>query len=168
MLRPCSRRSPAASCCRALQQNAVALDARSILIRGRVDRSGVSSRCRRSLALLLIGACGSGCHVWRTEPVTRVRPIADRHTAQLRITRNDGSLVIVAQPMMRGDTLLGTVLSNRSTADSVRIPLSDVREVATRRASAWRTVSLVTGVTAGALFAAYAVLVEIACAAHEC
>lgn len=138
-------------------------DVRPTPIGGNVSRYSRSSQCRRTIGLLLIAACGSGCYVWRTQPVAPAQIMADRQTSKLRITRNDGSQVILEQPTMRGDTLLGIVRGNRSTADEVRIPLSDVREVAKEHLSARRTAALVAGVAAGAFVAAVGVLIETAC-----
>ena len=82
-----------------------------------------------------------------------------RHTSKLRITRHGGSKVILEQPTIRGDTILGIVRSNQS-AGEVRIPLSDVREVATRHFSVGRTAALVTGVATGVAAGAYGAAVK--------
>ena len=122
-----------------------------------------SGPCRRATVLLLIAACGSGCHVWRTVPGVPAPITEGRRASPLRITRKDGSQVIVNQPAMRGDTLFGRTRRNQSSADEMRIPLSDIREVSTRRNSVWRTVVLATGVTAGMFVAMMAVAIDIAC-----
>lgn len=85
--------------------------------------------------------------------------ITYRQTSKLRITRHGGSQVILEQPTIRGDTILGIVRSYQA-AGEVRIPLSDVREVATRHFSAWRTATLVTGVATGVVAGAYVAAVK--------
>ena len=122
-----------------------------------------SGPCRRATVLLLIAACGSGCHVWRAVPGVSASITEGRRTSPLRITRKDGSQVIVQQPAIRDDTLFGRTRRNQSSADEMRIPLSDIREVATRRSSVWRTVVLTAGVTTGVFVAMMAVLIDGAC-----
>lgn len=128
-----------------------------ISIGGNVYRYRCSSRCHRTIFLLLIAACGSGCHVWRAQPPSQT--MAYRQTSKLRITRHSGSTVILEQPTIRGDTIHGIVRSSQS-AGEVRIPLSDVREVATRHLSAWRTTAIVTGVATGFAAGAYMAAVK--------
>ena len=75
--------------------------------------------------------------------------------------------------MLRGDTLieprytLSGAGPRHSAEHDVRIPLADVRELATRGFSAGRTVGLGVGVAAGS-YAAFLVASAIACSGNAC
>ena len=84
---------------------------------------------------------GTGCQGWHTEPAAPAQVLAVRQPSTLRITRSDGSEVVLEQPALRGDTLVGMVRYNSSHSET-QIPLADVRTVAIRHFSAWRTVAL--------------------------
>ena len=107
---------------------------------------------RRSVAgtLILVTLSGSACQAWHTEQLAPAALLADRHPEELRVTKTDSSEVILEQPELRGDTLLGTT-RRHDQEQEVGIPLSDVGQVATRRFSAGRTFALVVGVAAVAV-----------------
>ncbi len=65
-----------------------------------------------------------------------------------RVTLTDGSQIVLEHIVLRADKLIGTVRGQNQKQD-VRVPLTDVRQVANRRFSAGRTVGLVVGVAAG-------------------
>ncbi len=109
------------------------------------------------MIVLLTAASGAGCQVWHTQPPAQMT--ASRQTSTLRVTRHDGSEVILEQPKIRGDTIFGIVRSYQSAGEA-RIPLNDVRDVATRRFSVWRTATVVTGVATGFIAAAYIAAVK--------
>ena len=115
-------------------------------------------------AMLFIPLSTTACHEWRTENLTPTTVLATRQLVTLRVTRIDGSQVVLEHPLLQRDTLSGdTVPSTRpdtSVLRDVHIPLTDVRQVATRDFSAGRTVGLGLGVAAG-LAAAWGVFVAI-------
>jgi hypothetical protein len=87
--------------------------------------------------------------------------VASRQLTTLRVTRIDGSHVVLERPALQGDTLLGDTLPEDFRPDTsalrdVRILLTEVRQVATRNFSPNRTVGLGLG-----LAAAYGVFVAI-------
>ena len=84
-----------------------------------------STPCRRATVLPLIAACGSGCHEWRTVPRVPAPITENLRASPLRITRKDGSQVIVDQPAMRGDTLLGRIRRDQPSADGGRVRTHD-------------------------------------------
>lgn len=103
--------------------------------------------------LLLLAA--AGCYQYHVIPVGDVR--SHDH---IRVTRGDSTRTVVEHPVLRGDTLAGTrpltqeqmragMAGMWRSADSVRIPLADVRQVAKRSFSLGRTVGLVAGMAAG-------------------
>ena len=116
-------------------------------------------RCRATTLLVII-LYGTACQAWHTERVAPVSLLATRQPAKLRVTRADGSQIVLEHPVVRADTLSGTGPGPNGPQD-VRVPLTDVRAVATRGFSEGRTVGLVVGVAAvvgGAYLAAYLIL----------
>ena len=103
-------------------------------------------RHRVAVVLLMTMLCGSACQAWRTE---RIAPesLLTRHPTKLRVIRTDGTQIVLEHPVLRGDTLSGT-RPRWTGQDEVRIPLTHVRQVATRGFSAGRTIGLGVGVAA--------------------
>ncbi len=102
--------------------------------------SAVRRRGAATLVLMALG--GTACHSWHTERVTPEAVLATRRPPTLRITCTDGSRIVLEQPLLQGDTLVG-IGQRPSEQREVRIVLSNVQRVATRRLSAGRTVGLV-------------------------
>ncbi len=96
----------------------------------------------RATTLVLMALCGAACHSWHTERVTPEAVLATHQPAKLRVTCTDGSRIVLKQPLLRGDTLVGIGQRPREQRD-MRIALSNVQQVATRRLSLGRTVGLV-------------------------
>ena len=102
---------------------------------------------RAGAAMLLVVSLGNtSCYAWHTEQIAPESLLATRQPTQLRVTRTDSSQTILENPVMRADTLVGA--PGQSNAGEVRIPLTDVRQVATRRFSAGRTLGLTLGLAA--------------------
>jgi len=104
-------------------------------------------RRRLAATLLITVLCGSACQAWRTERMSPESLLATRHPTKLWVTRTDGTQLVLEHPVLRGDTLSGT-RPRWTGQDEVRIPLTDVRQVATRGFSAGRTIGLGVGVAA--------------------
>jgi len=123
-----------------------------------------SLRRRRAGTLLLMTLSGTACQAWHTERVAPQTVLATRQPAKLRVTRTDGSQIVLQHPVLRGDTLVGTrpgrqevrvaYTEAEQVGREVRIPLTEVRQTATRGFSVGRTVGLLVGVAA-AVLAAY-------------
>ncbi len=115
-------------------------------------------------AALFLALSTMACHEWRTEDVTPQAVLRNRQLVTVRVIRMDGSEVLLERPVLHADTLLGDTLPvtrpDTSVLRGVRIPLTDVRQVATRSFSAGRTVGLGVGVAAG-LAAAYGVFLAM-------
>ena len=110
---------------------------------------------RRAATLLAMILYGTACQAWHTERVAPEPLLATRQPAKVRVTRTDGSRIVLEHPVLRGDTLSGTGPGPNGQQD-VRIPLTGVRDVATLRFSAGRTIGLVVGVAIPvAVLAAY-------------
>jgi hypothetical protein len=104
------------------------------------------------LTILLI----TGCQVWHTENVTPQQVLDSRSREKIRVTRADGSRVVLQRPAIHGDTLSGW----RWKEGLVQIPLNHVRETATPHTSTGRTVGLLVGIGA-IVAAAYLVVLGI-------
>ena len=112
-------------------------------------------------ALLLVTLQGTACQAWHAEDVAPQAVLAIHEPTQLRVTRTDGKQFVLQHPVLRGDTLEGVwELGGYGTRAPMRIPLRDVRQVATRGFSSDRTVVLVIAlgaVVGGAVLVAYAI-----------
>jgi hypothetical protein len=93
--------------------------------------------------LLLVSLGNTSCYAWHTEHIAPASLLATRQPRQLRVTRTDASQTILKNPVMRADTLVGAPV--QINAAEVRIPVADVRQVATRRFSVGRTLGLTLG-----------------------
>jgi len=122
-----------------------------------------SLRLRRSRACILLLLYLPACTSWHVGSPTPAQFVERERPERARVTRTDGSQIVLEHIVLRADTLAGTVHGQDQQQD-VRIPLTDVRQVATRRFSAGRTVGLVVV----SLFVTYAALVTAACNAGEC
>jgi hypothetical protein len=121
-------------------------------------------RRRRAEALLLIALWSTACQAWHTERVTPGEVLATRQPPAVRVTRIDGSQTVLERPLLRGDTLVG-IWHHDGNRHEVRLALTDVRQIATRRFSVGRTAGLGVFVTAGVL-AALLVAVASSCSGH--
>ena len=99
--------------------------------------------CRVGTLLMVLS--GAGCQAWHTQQLAPEAVLAARHAAQLRITRADGSHVVIQHPKLQGDTVVGI---GRGQQGKVRVPVADIRAIATRGFSPERTVALGVGVAA--------------------
>lgn len=122
---------------------------------------GVPNRRAVSLLMVLLAAA---CHEWRIDDVAPKTVPLTRQPATVRVTRMDGSQIVLMRAVVQGDTLSGDTLavSGRDTSEQrhIRIPLSEVQQIATRVPSADRTVGLGLGIAAG-LAAAWFVFVAV-------
>jgi hypothetical protein len=102
----------------------------------------------RQLSLVLaILVTLNGCTSWRAESVAPAQLVSQRHPKQVRARRSDGQKVILRQPLVRGDSLLG--LAGR---DTTGLALNEVDSLEIKRVDGGKTAALVI-FTAGVLFA---------------
>mgnify|MGYP001495007960 CR=1 FL=1 len=109
---------------------------------------------RQSLAAVLLAAYGLACTSWRVEGVPPARLLEDHHPTQVRVTRPDSSHVILHNPSLSGDSIVGS-----SQGAPAGIPLGDVASLATRKGDALTTAGLI-GVILGGLFVIVALTYE--------
>jgi hypothetical protein len=111
-------------------------------------------------ALLAVVAIPAGaCMSWKTQAVSPDQSLAKRPN-QVRVTRADGSKVILLRPAIVADSLVGEPPgdSAKRIAQRLAIPLSDVQSVAVQQVSAGKTVLLIAGVGVTALAVIAAVI----------
>lgn len=103
--------------------------------------------------LLTVGAC----HSWSpTQVPAPARPL-EGNPQEARVTRTDGSVILLRSPFVKGDTLVGfTDLRAASTADRVAIPVAEIRTVQTRKVNILGTTALLLIVGAAAVAVFYA------------
>jgi len=107
----------------------------------------------RSLALLSVVVALSACYSWGPP-----RPIAqsalEAHPDRLRATLSDGRQIVLRDPRVQGDSLLGdTLVSENESANAkwahVAIPLRNVGSISTRSYSTGGATLAVVGIIAG-------------------
>jgi len=111
----------------------------------------------RAAVMLIMTVYGAACQSWHTEQLAPDAVLAPRQPAQLRVTRADGSWIVIEQPALVNDTLVGRGRAHHR-GEEQRVGLADVRKVATRRFDAGETIGLAAVVCAG-LYGAFLVAV---------
>ena len=99
---------------------------------------------RRPFACTLLLCYLAACTSWHVEKeVSPLQLISTKHPRAVRVTRSDGSRIVLEQPRIAaGDTLAGVhngVLSG--------VAARDVTEVATSKVSAGKTIGLFLGLS---------------------
>ncbi|MEO7104476.1 MAG: hypothetical protein ABI311_13840 [Gemmatimonadaceae bacterium] len=103
------------------------------------------------LAVALAALTTSGCTMWKVESAPLPTLIADGERGTLRITRSDNSVVILNQPTIVNDSIVGS--TDADPPQRAAIPLADVIFVQTRHRSFEKTVEGV-GTTAQVIIGA--------------
>ena len=115
---------------------------------------------RRSIACALLLCYLPACTSWHVhEGVSPLQFISTERPRVVRLTRTDGSRMVLAQPQIAaGDSLVGVRSGVRSG-----VAVSDVTQVATSRVSAGKTIGLFLGLSVVAVGIAV-----IACLSSDC
>jgi len=108
---------------------------------------------RRFIAALLMVLL-TACHSWRPTTVSPQGLIAEDEPSSVRVTLTDGETVIVRNPTMRNDSIVG------ATDADVGVASQDVRLLEVRHFSVGKTVGLVLGIAAGVVAVAAVALVS--------
>ena len=101
-----------------------------------------------SIAWVFLATCLTACSSWKVSTATPAQLLANEHPAKIRITLADSSAVVLTQPELLGDTLVG-----QSEGQRVRIATSDAVHLAVRKKDAAATVGLIGGLWALAFIA---------------
>jgi len=111
---------------------------------------------RRLVACILLPCCLLACSTWRTQEASPQQVLAVEQPAKVRVTLVDGSQVVLEEPAVLDDTLVGLV-----EEEHVGIPLTDVSALAVRKTDTHLTIGAVFGgllLTAAAAFGIFALI----------
>lgn len=112
-------------------------------------------RLRAALMLVLTLA---GCAGWHSESVgPRELLQGEKKVTAVRVTRSNNDKVELYDPVLVGDSIRGT--PTERAIQRITVPLDDIRQIESRRASVGRTALVILGV-AGAV-GLYALLQEL-------
>ncbi len=92
-------------------------------------------------ALIAVASGASGCRGWVTERAVPEQAVAVGERGPLRVTRADGSVVVLMHPVVANDSITGTTQS--VPPQRVAIPIIDVTSVERRTLSPSRSVEAV-------------------------
>ncbi len=123
---------------------------------------------RRLTICLLFPAYLAACSSWYVQEVSPQQLIAEEQPGKIRVTRTDGSQVVLEQPRVSGDTLMGCRVQGQRRCPSdpgaveadqqVSISLSRVTDVAIQKTDPGKTFSAVVVVGAAVFLAAYLIV----------
>ena len=106
--------------------------------------------------LVLAAWCSSACTHWKVQSAFPEQ-VVSRRPQKVRVTRDDGSRMVLRQPVIAGDTIYGAPRNGRVSAGSPRpaVALTDIGDVAVRKVNVVSTVALTLGTLALAALAAF-------------
>ena len=113
--------------------------------------------------VLILYLSFSACTSWRPDTLSP-QAVVQSHPSSLRVTYADSSSVVISNPQLQGDTIVGL---NSKMTKGLRVPLDTVVLTETRHGDAGKTVLTVLGVAAAA-FAVAAVAFVISCNQTGC
>ena len=124
---------------------------------------------RRLTCCLLLPVYLAGCSSWYVQEVSPQQLVTEEQPGKIRVTLTDGSQVVLEQPRVSGDTLMGNAPKVAPSgkvvvSQQVNIPLSDVADVAIQRTDAGKTTGLILGtllVVGAAVFIIFITTFEI-------
>lgn len=108
----------------------------------------------RAVALVFLGAQMTACTSWTTQSVSPEEFFRGKTAYEVQITRADSTKVVLTQPRLVGDRVLGDSVATTPSPERT-VPLADIRSVAVRRKDPTKTTLFVVGlgVTAGVMVA---------------
>ena len=106
--------------------------------------------------LVLAAWSSSACAHWKVQSAFPEQVVSAGRPQQVRVTRDDGSRMVLRRPEIVGDTLYGAPRNGRAGAGSPRpaVALTDVSELAVRRVNVVGTAVMALGTLTLAAFAA--------------
>ena len=97
------------------------------------------------LACVFLVLCLSACTTWRLSEMAPQTLVATERPGRIRVTRSDGSELVLRSPSIRADSLYGLqrgVVGGVRGDRSVGIPLTDIRQLAVGRDDLAKSVGL--------------------------
>jgi hypothetical protein len=115
---------------------------------------------RSAIALFLFVTYLPACTSWHVGTPTPAEFVRREQPNRVRLTRVDGSQLMLVSPSVQGDSLSGKretlTRGSEPTTEPFTVPLADVQTVAVRKYSAGRTLLLLSGIV-GVLLVAWLV-----------
>jgi len=97
----------------------------------------------RSLAVSALLLSTAACHSWRPQTTPAPQVVEQMNgRGTVRILRRDQSVMVLSEPRVEGDSIVGTVGTPPQRA---AVAVADVQRIDTRRVSATRTGGLAVG-----------------------
>jgi len=118
--------------------------------------------CCRRVGFVLLLTQVVGCVAWSVRPVSPVQLINDEGPDRVRLTNPAGSQLVLWQPFVRSDSIIG-----QTELGETPMAVADIRTVAVRRVDPLRTGLLIVGVPVVALFGAFLYFIA-ACGSGGC
>ena len=121
---------------------------------GATMRNSVN-RPRALLSSLLAASTLSACSSWHTQRLTPAQVIAEQHPRAVRIGRADGNRLVLGEPQVTVDSLVGNTGGGRAS-----VALADIREIAVRRGDPGKTIGLMVLSALAAAAALFGILID--------
>jgi hypothetical protein len=96
----------------------------------------------------------TACTSWQVQTVTPEQVVTTQHPKAVRVQRTDGSGVVLENPRVSTDSLLGSTAGKQTG-----MPLAEVSAVATKQPAPLKSLGLILGLAA----AVYLVATSVAC-----
>jgi len=123
---------------------------------------------RRILSCILLPAYLSSCTAWHVQSASPAQVVQEEQPSRIRVTTTSDSVVILQEPGVLGDTLVGFVKRDFSgapdTASALKIPLADISHVALHKTNAGKSVLLGLGIVVGLVVVLSAAALAATCA----
>ena len=112
---------------------------------------------RRILSLVLLPAYLSSCITnWEVQRDSPEQVVADQQPSQIRVTTTDHSEMVLDEPSVSGDTLIGferdlswgSIYAAPDTASVLEIPLAGISQVAIKKTDVGKSTKIGLGVVA--------------------
>jgi hypothetical protein len=111
-----------------------------------------------ALVMMMLALSASGCVGWKTESVGPQELLRDGHEIPaVRVIRQNDAKVEIFDPVLVGDSIRG--IPTARAIQRITVPLSDVRQIQSRRTSMGKTLLMVLAIGGGV--AVYGLLQEL-------
>ena len=104
-------------------------------------------RATAALGFLLLTL--AACTTWQVGTPTPFEFVQRERPTTIRVTRTDGATLLLAHPVIVGDSLVGSngaVVGTNDTTATIRLGAGEISSVAVRHVSTGRTILLIGGV----------------------
>jgi hypothetical protein len=136
---------------------------------GRTAGAAVACRAASVLAALLLNSCVMN---WQAQNAAPAQVIQSSGESRIRVTLNNGINVVIRDPWVEGDSLVGW---QQPTGDPAMVPvarrafaLTDVRTVSVSKSNTGANIAIGAAIGAAAFVGSVVVVLLIACGAGSC